>query len=249
MANKIKFTKKKAILLIGIAVIIILVLIQQKPAVEVGAIGTIPGEWDISEEVKAAGLEQYLIEEPDFDYSDSSIYTLAQEIKENSKNPEEAIKETLRFVVSNIRYSSAITVNYCFDEKASTVLRSGFSDCVGMTRLVVSLLRAQGIPVRSVGGCLSSFKRCTPVFSVIPLLDAQTTKMVEDDFKKRGFLHEWVEIWTPNEDWRMAEPTSGQLYSASCSKSDAYLRYSYDTNPKDRCVIIDQRFWNQCKSY
>ena len=239
MAKKIKLDKKKTMILVGIAVVLILFLIQEKPAAEVR---TIQGEWDISEEVEAAGLEQYLIEEEDFDYSTPEVYVAAQEIKARTSNPEEAIKETLRFVVANVRYSS-ITINYCFNERASTALETGKSDCVGMARLVTALLRAQGIPTRTAGGCLAS-KRCAPIFAVVPQLEARVVEMVEGDFKKRGFLHEWVEIWTPDKEWQLGEPTSGQLFPIDCV---AYKLFAYDTNPRDRCVILDANFWNICK--
>ena len=178
-----KVDKKGNIILIVLAIVIIISLIYEKPSVEVET---------LDEEVTVVKLEQYLIEEPDFDYSNPEVYAAAQEIKAKSRTPEEALRNTLRFVVANVRYSSAITIKYCFDEKASTALKSGFGDCVSMTRLTVSLLRAQGIPARSVGGCLASYKRCAPIFTIIPRLEAQTTEMVPDDFKKRGFLHEGV---------------------------------------------------------
>ncbi len=209
----------------------------------VAEVKTIQGGWDISEEVKAAGLEQYLIEEEDFDYSTPEVYVAAQEIKARTSSPEEAIKETLRFVVANVRYGS-ITINYCFNEKASTALKSGMSDCVGMARLVTALLRAQGIPVRTAGGCLAS-QRCAPIFAVVPALEARVVEMVEGDFKKRGFLHEWVEIWTPVEKWQLGEPTSGQLFPIDCV---AYKLFEYDTNPRDRCVILDAKFWEMCRT-
>ena len=182
----------------------------------------------------------------DFDYTSPEVYAVAQEIKAKARNEEEAIKETLLFVVRNVRYSSAITISYCYQEKASDVLNSGLGDCVSMSRLVTALLRAQGIPARTAGGCLASFKRCVSVFAVIPTIEAQTTEMMEGDFKKRGFLHEWVEVWTPKKGWRLVEATSGQLFPTQCN---AYLQFSYDTNPRNRCVITDREFWNICRAY
>lgn len=236
MAGKTKFNKKKNVILIVLAVVIIISLMQEKPEVE--------PILDILEE----DLGQYLIEEPDFDFSTPEVYVAAQEIKARTSTQEEAVRETLRFVVNNVRYSSAVTISYCFDEKASTVLKSGIGDCVSMSRLAVSLLRAQGIPARSVGGCLSASRRCVPVFAVIPRLEAQVTEMRPEDFKKRGFLHEWIEVYTQEKGWRICEATSGQIFSTSCY-STGYLIYAYDTNPKDRCVVLDRGFWNQCKIY
>lgn len=233
-----KLNKKQKMVLIALAVVFILSLIYEKPAVEIER---------LDEEV--TDLEQYLIEEEDFDFSTPEVYIAAKEIEARTSNQEEAVRETLRFVVNNVRYSSAITINYCFNEKASTVLNSGIGDCVSMSRLAVSLLRAQGIPARSVGGCLSQYRRCVPVFAVIPRLEAQVTEMVPDDFKKRGFLHEWVEIYY-NGKWNLAESTSAQVFDIpSCYNMEAYLIYAYDTNPKDRCVVLSSDFWKTCREY
>lgn len=233
-----KLRKEQKIILTAFAIVLV-ILMQGKPIPKI-----IPGEWDIL----AEGLEKYLIEEEDFDYSNPEVYIAAKEIKLRTSTPEEAVKETLRFVVDNVRYSSSITINYCFNEKASAVLESGIGDCVSMSRLAVSLLRAQGIPARSVGGCLSAYRRCVPVFAVIPRLEAQVTEMEEDDFKKRGFLHEWIEFYLPEKGWQIAEATSAQIFDVSCY-STAYLIYAYDTNPKDRCVVLSSNFWNQCRAY
>lgn len=237
--------KQTRFLVIGFAILMGISFLYQAPEQK---IDIIPGEWDISKQVEDRGYNIYLIEERDFDYSNPDVYNVAQEIKKRTSTPEEAIRETLKFVVRNVRYSSAITIDECFDEKASTVLRSGVGDCVSMSRLSLSLLRSQGIPTRSVGGCLSATQRCIPIFAVIPALEAQVTEMSIGDFKKRGFLHEWIEIWTPEEGWRIAEATSAQIFSTSCY-STGYLMYHYDTNPKDRCVILSSNFWEKCRAY
>lgn len=224
-----------------IAVLILLVFfLTQKPKIQ-----TIKGEWDISEQVAERGYEKYLIEESDFDYTHPEVFALAQEIKSRTSTPEEAIKETLKYVVQNIRYTS-ITINYCYEEKASDALERGIGDCVSMARAVTALLRAQGIPTRTRGGCLSATKRCNILFATVPFLEAQVTPMVEGDFKKRGFLHEWAEIWTPDREWFIAEPTSGQTFPMSCYDV-AYLPFSYDSNNINRCVINSPSFWSQCK--
>lgn len=210
-------------------------------------INTIKGGWDISQEVVVNGYGQYLVETSDFDYTSPEVYKIAQEIKQRTSTPREAIKETLTFVVQNTMYSSSVSVETCFEEKASTVLTSGVGDCVSMSRLVTALLRAQGIPTRTMGGCLSSTKRCAPIFAVIPLLEAKVTPMTRGDFKKRGFLHEWVKIWD-GEKWLLGEATSGQLFDMECTEY-GYLEFGYDTNPRDRCVITDSSFWNQCSVY
>ena len=205
----------------------------------------IPGSWDISKQVKQQNLQQYLVEEIDFDYSHPEIQKLAKEIKSSTNTPYDAVKMTAKYVYNNIQYSSGITVGYCYEETASSTLEVGKSDCVGMTRLNVALLRTMGIPARSVGGCLKSAERCSPIFAVAPGIQTKVTPMTEGDFKKRGFLHEWLEVWTPETGWLQVEATSGQIFSPE-PECNQYIKYAYDSNQYDRCTITSQSFWNLC---
>jgi len=205
-------------------------------------ITTVGGNWNISDEVKGQDYEQFLVEEPDFDYTDPIIFNLAKQIKQSTSNPEDAIKKTIKHVATEVKYT-VVDIDVCYLETASSVAENKVGDCVSMSRLVTSLLRAQGIPARTAGGCLTSF-RCDILFSAVPSLEIQTTSMVEGDFKKRGFLHEWVEAWTPERGWMVIEATAGRLYSTDC---DTYTYYGYDSNNRNRCVINDLSFWNQCK--
>ena len=206
----------------------------------------VEGSWDISEQAKAANLDIYLVEEPDFDFSSDNIQAVAKNLKSKSSTPEDAIRNTIRFTANNVRYSSEITVSYCYSEKASDVLRTQKGDCVSMSRLNTALFRAMGIPARTRGGCLSQSLRCSPMFSAVPGLEPQSVEMMEGDFKKRGFLHEYVEVWTPSEGWILIESTSGQKFDTECNM---YLHYSYDTNNRERCVINDRSFWDECRGY
>jgi len=225
-----------------ILILIVLVIIVSFNNVDY-KMALINGTWSIDEEVKSNNYDIYLVEEPDFDYSDENVYALAQEIKSESNSPKDALKRTIKYVVNNVHYSSSISTGYCYSEKASTVLDSKKGDCVSMSRLVTALLRAQGIPSRTVGGCLSMFTRCTPTFAVIPFMQTKVVPMVIGDFKKRGYLHEWVEVWLPEDGWMIVESTSGQVYPIECN---TYTQYGYDSNVFNRCVISDGNFWELC---
>lgn len=206
---------------------------------------TIKGNWDISQQVKEQGLEQYLVETVDFDYSNPNIQQIAKNIKLSTSAPYDAAKFTAKYIYDTIPYNSKISISYCYQETASSVIEAGTGDCVSMVRMDVAILRAIGIPARSVGGCLKSSQRCAPLFAVYPDVEAQVTPMTEDDFKKRGFLHEWLEFWTPEHGWQIMEATSGQIFDISCG---AYIKFGYDTNQYDRCVITDSTFWKLCQS-
>ena len=214
-----------------------------------GQVSSISGSWDISDKVKENNLTQYLKEEIDFDYSHPEIQEIASQIKSSTNTPYDAVKKTAKYVYDAIQYDSAVTVSSCYQETAGSTLEIGRSDCVGMTRLNVALLRAQGIPARSVGGCLKSTVRCSPLFAVAPGVQAKVTPLTEGDFKKRGFLHEWVEVFVPTPknpdgEWLSLEATSGQIFSKdSC---DQYIIFAYDSNQYNRCTLTDQGFWNLC---
>lgn len=189
-------------------------------------------------------LSQYLVETSDFDISNPEIQALAQAIKSKATSQDDQVKQTIKYVYNNVKYTS-VAVSYCYSEKASTVLSLRQGDCVSMSRAVTALLRAQGIPSRTMGGCLSFSKSCGVLFAAIPGAIPQTTPMVEGDFKKRGFLHEYVEAYIEGRGWVRIEATSGQIFPLDCS---VYLNYGYD-DVNTRCTINDQNFWNQCKGY
>ena len=156
------------------------------------------------------------------------------------------MKLTAKYVYEGISYLPNMKVSSCYQETASSTLEIGMSDCVGMTRLNVALLRAMGIPARSVGGCLKSSVRCAPIFAVAPGVQAKITPMQEGDFKKRGFLHEWLEAWAgPEIGWISVEATSGQIFDTKLC--NPYIIFAYDSNQYDRCVITNQGFWNLCQ--
>ena len=80
------------------------------------------------------------------------VYAMATKIKQSTASANDALQKTARFVYDNVQYNSRVTVASCYAETASSTLSSGQGDCVSMSRLATALLRAQGIPARTVGG-------------------------------------------------------------------------------------------------
>ena len=242
--NKKEQVNLKFIIIAAIVVGVLFFLPKQAPPI----ITSIEGSWDISAKVAEMGYQQYLIEEPDFDYSYPAIMNIAKQIKQSTSTPDEAIKETARYVVTNIKYNSKVSIDYCYDETASSTFEAKSGDCVSMARLTVALLRAQGIPARTMGGCLSFSGSCAQLFAVAPYYQPQVTDMAQDDFKKRGFLHEWVESWIPTTSttgqWLLIEATAGRVYpDLLCAN---YIEYGYDSNQWNRCTISSAEFWELC---
>ena len=48
-------------------------------------VSSVQGDWDISSQVSTAGLEKYLVEESDFDYSNPQVYAMATKIKRSEE--------------------------------------------------------------------------------------------------------------------------------------------------------------------
>jgi transglutaminase-like putative cysteine protease len=238
---KQKIDNRKLFIFAGVILIVVALFGTSKNITPASAVD---GNWDISEQIAGQGFEEHLIEEIDFDYTDPQIQQIAEGIKSRTSTPYEAIKETATFVFQHIRYESDISVQQCYQGTATSALETAVGDCVDMTRLNVAILRAMGIPARSVGGCLKSTVRCSPLFSVFPGQEPQVTQMTDDDFKKRGFLHEWLEAYDPERGWLQVEATAGQVYGQECNQ---YIQFDYDTNQYNRCVITDRDFWQLCR--
>jgi transglutaminase-like putative cysteine protease len=82
------------------------------------------------------------------------LKNVAEEIQESSTSSKAAIKKTAEYVYKNVQYKGDISTLYCFTEKASDVYETKQGDCVSMSKLTAALLRLQGIPARTVGGCV-----------------------------------------------------------------------------------------------
>jgi len=115
-----------------------------------------------------------------------------------------------------------------------------------MTKAAVSLLRAQGIAARPAGGCISSNFACGVLFSINPDRAPRFEPVDLEDPKKRGGLHEWLEIWIPGQGWVIGEATSGQLFSKKCSSYDTN---DYNSDSYGMCVITNTNYVSQCRRF
>ena len=88
--------KKQKLWIVGsMLVVLVLMTVPEEPLI------TLKGGWDISNQVEAEGLDIYLVEEPDFDYSHPEVYQVAQDIKGRTSTPKEAVRETLDYIMGN----------------------------------------------------------------------------------------------------------------------------------------------------
>ena len=184
---------------------------------------------------------EYTQPQSTIDYFTEDLQKVISEM--DSTSPEDAVKKATKFILKNIRYElSGISADFCYAETATSTLRDGFGDCVSMTKLGTAILRGQGIAVRSGGGCVKFTEQCASLMATfaIPYQKAEIY-----DGKKRGFLHEWAEVWFPEEGWVIVDFTSGAVYNKQCNE---YTLYSYDNaHWKEMCVITDNSFIQQCR--
>lgn len=184
--------------------------------------------------------KEYLSEASDIDFT-GDIKNVAESIQSSSGSSKQAIRKSVDYVHDNIKYST-VSIVYCYTESSSDVLKNKKGDCVSMAKLLTSLLRHQGIPARTVGGCIRYSSLPSSIFSFIPVAEYPKSDIIDN--KKRGYLHEWVEAWTPSEGWVLVDATIGMILDKDNTN---YLIYGYDSNAQDRCVLNDNEFIKECR--
>ena len=154
-------------------------------------------------------------------------------------NDEDALKKTLKFVLANVKYGR-VEKSDCFPETATSALKYGRGDCVSMTKVGSAILRGMGVAVRTGGGCLKGMS-CSSIMATFPIPVSRPDIV---DNKKRGWLHEWGEVWLVKKGWVLVDFTNGAIYS----ECDDYGFYAYDNADKiEMCIISDNSFVEECK--
>lgn len=197
--------------------------------------------------VKYGINNNYLESSQVIDHTNEKIVKIASQIELESETAEQALHRVLNYVLSHIVYdSTSLTIDGCYDETSVTVLENKYGDCVSMTKLGTALLMHMGFAVKTAGGCLRSIPTCYPLMQVIPIyVETRKIRTPTFDMKKRGYLHEWAEVFMDGQWWTV-DFTSGGIYGPECRD---YLLYSYDKGDrKDMCVINDESFFERCQT-
>lgn len=229
-----------------IVIVLVLGLAWLFVAMPASNIGQPEENWqnNYKEQALAAGLDPEYLEHDNIVDTNPDMDYIAQSISTQSVNAKDAVKKTMDYVYDTVAYTPSPPG--CFDETSSDVFVERTGNCVSMTKIALSLLRAQGIAARPVGGCISGNFACNALFSFHPERQPRYVPVVQDDNFKRGGLHEWLEIWLPDEGWIYGEATSGQLFPRSCSSYDIH---DYNTDAFGMCVITDQNYIRQCARF
>ena len=235
-----------AVLLI---VISLSTLIQQSRTVKPPTANVSGWEYGYQQNLADNKISQdYLASTEYFDYTDPYIEEIAATIKNSSKSPEEAVQKTLDYVYGKLQYNMYEPDGVCLQGKASQIIRGNSAQCDTDTMVVVSLLRAEGIATRSVGGCVYVSQTCQNAFSINgePNRLPKYKPATKGQIGRAGGLHAWAEAWLPNEGWVTLETTAGTIVRNTCAQ---YNVEEYPTNQKDLCQTSSFSYADWCANW
>ena len=138
-------------------------------------------------------LRPYLSPSPGIESDHALIRAKAQELVGTETNPFEKAKKFFTFVNEYMTYTTPDRENPETDKGALWALRTGEGVCEDYADLMVALLRASGVPARTVAGWTGEVKD-------------GGTKIAD----RSGALlpgHMWLEYYLPGYGWIPADPT------------------------------------------
>jgi transglutaminase-like putative cysteine protease len=165
---------------------------------------------------------------PLIESDNSEIVETAKEIKGNKTKVSDIISATYNFVVDRINYNY---LSYDLIEQGKFVqlqsavetLNKGSGICGDYSRLMIALLRAQGIPARMVIGAVD------------------TGQQIGDSSP----LHAWVQAYVPNLGFIDIDPTWGEDGNKYISDLDMdHVRLQYETPENQNNESITDYFTN-----
>ncbi|OGL41633.1 MAG: hypothetical protein A2161_16800 [Candidatus Schekmanbacteria bacterium RBG_13_48_7] len=118
------------------------------------------------------------------------IRRLATALTANTHTVQESVDKIIGFVRDNIKYVNTINDN----NDALYTIKKKRGNCVGYSNATIALLRAAGIPCRSVHGFL--YREETQFFD----------EKIEKLLFRTGNFHRWIEIYYPGIGWIQSDP-------------------------------------------
>jgi len=196
-------------------------------------------------------LQEYTQCSEMFDCDKQEIIDLAEHIFRNleDNSPKGYVDAVSGFVYNYVTYPNefelmSVSEGVCgqsasdlIDIKESTGIVKG--NCVSKSTLMVTLLRAKGIPARQLGGCLSHIGFECYAFSIagIPL---QYGYMNE----RQPLAHAYLEVWADREiGWILADPTMGY----TMSKCVGYYTLTTQGRDHQQLCFLDVAYVDYCK--
>ena len=141
-------------------------------------------------------LSPYLAPSPGIECQDPLIVRKAEELTRGATNSFEKVKKIFEFINSHMHYADK--EGDPANLGALSALKTGIGVCEDYSNLMTALLRAAGIPSRTVVGWMGD-------------VDNELTVIDETGVKSPG--HIWVEYYLPNYGWIPSDPTYIYLYN------------------------------------
>jgi len=148
-----------------------------------------------------------------YDTESYFIQAVAIEIMKKSATSKQAIENTLEYVYYNVKYDDMESDASCFYGVGSEIIQSGEGQCDTQSIAVITILRAMGIASKPVGGCL--YKTPCGIQAIVDIRPPKQS-IAPTELSRGGWLHAWVEAWTPEEGWLTLESTNGLIANNAC---------------------------------
>lgn len=256
-----KWFKKNQGILVLTAIVVFIAIISSNSK-QMPVIGT---DWQLSFRERTEQIPDNYLESTDmYNYDNEEVKKISDQLVRESSNAKEYTEKVLEYVYQNIRYDFNENDQTCFNSKAIDVLERGSGQCDTQSMLVITLLRAGGVPSYAIGGCIykSPSLLCDmqyaitemrrPIYQSIkeisfgrgrePIFSELTPYFSRGELGRTGGLHAWVKAFT-GERWRLLESTSGQVVDTSCY---VYTEELQVENVRQLCVSDDLTFAVWC---
>ena len=179
----------------------------------------------------------YLSPDRIIDYDDKDLMVLINNIREESTSADDALRKAIKHTSRELDYDW--TTN-CFDSTSSSeIFNTNSGHCVHMTKLDLALVRGLGLAARPVGGCLLPQNVCAPLFSLVDEGPKTPPTIDKSSKSRKGYLHQWLQVWLPDKGWVNVEATTGTVYEEDCG---LYVVSDFTLN----CEEPDDNFADEC---
>jgi transglutaminase-like putative cysteine protease len=163
-------------------------------------------------------LGDLLSSEQYWEVNADDIQKKAKELKQDKTNVLDILQSDYSFITESVNYDTLKIGLDNIRQGALSTLHGGSSVCMEYSDLLITILRAQGIPARAAFGYG---------------FDPQSTDRLQEG-------HQWVEVYMPNSGWIPVDPTWGETGRKSYIGGDVdhALWYIAGTNVNSPSPIV-----------
>jgi transglutaminase-like putative cysteine protease len=148
----------------------------------------LPSSTDLSQIQKHSDMERYLKESEYWQVNHPKIQAKSEKLVGNETDILKILEADYKFIVESIDYDDFKYGDRNKRQGALATLEGGDSVCMEYSDLLITLLRAQGIPARAAYG-----------YGYDPQFEPSNQES-----------HQWVQAWVPEYGWLTIDPTWGE---------------------------------------